>query len=201
MDVLASGPERPPRTRRGRRSLGRLRPAGGSWPPRGTPARLRWALVAAGVLLSLGVVASLRSGVGPVASSPAAPSPAAVPAPPGLAAQLPGPPYDRLPGRTPIPRPTRLPGGELVQGGLPAVGPIGERTATASAELVLGRYCRRPDRYAIAVEDGAEGGWRRSRALAVRVDRSTDPPWVVLELTWTGRAYAWSGRQVQLSNC
>ncbi|HEY6747382.1 MAG TPA: hypothetical protein VI357_16900 [Mycobacteriales bacterium] len=196
MDVLASGPERPPRTRRGPTAFLRSRSLSG----RGRSRRARWTVAAAGVLLSLGVVASLRSAVGPV-EAPSAPRSAAVPTPPGLAAGLPGPPYDRLPGRTPIPRPTRLPGGERVAGSLPAVGPIGERTATASAQLVLGRYCRRPDRYALAVEDGTGGGWRRSRALAVRVDRSSDPPWVVLELTWTGRAYAWSGRQVQLSNC
>lgn len=150
------------------------------------------------MLLTVGGVLALRSTAEPVPPRPAA-EPSVVPAPGGLAAPLPTPPYDRLPGRTPIPRPTPLAGGTVLRGGLPAVGPAGERAATVSAELVLGRYCRRPGRYAVTVEGGS--GWRRPRALAVRIDRSSDPPWVVLELTWTGRAYSWAGRTVQLSNC
>ena len=87
----------------------------------------------------------------------------------------------------------------VLRGALPAVGPLGRPAASASAELVLGRYCRRPGRYAVALD--RVDGWRRVRALAVRLDRSTDPPWIVLELTWTGRAYSWTGRAVQLSTC
>jgi len=153
-----------------------------------------------GVLLVVGAVAALRAGAEPVEPA-AAPGVAGEPtgAPTGLAAVLPRPPYDRLPGRTPIPRPMALDGGKVLRGPLPAVGPAGQRAATASAELVLGRYCRRPGKYAVALDP--EDGWRRLRALAVRTDRSTDPPWVVLELVWTGRSYRWTGGTVQLEMC
>jgi hypothetical protein len=153
-----------------------------------------------GVLLVVGAVAALRTGAEPLERA-AAPGVAGEPtgAPTGLAAVLPGPPYDRLPGRTPIPRPTPVEGGKVLRGNLPPVGPAGQRAATVSAELVLGRYCRRPGKYAVATDP--EYGWRRLRALAVRTDRSTDPPWVVLELVWTGRSYRWTGRTVQLEIC
>ena len=193
MDVLASGPDRPVRTRRGPGL--RLRPPVGRRPSR----HGRRAIAVVGVLLTVCAAVALRSAAEPVEQRPAAKSPRAVPAPEGFGAGLPGPPYDRLPGRTPIPRPTRLAGDELLRGGLPAVGSAGPQAATVSAELVLGRYCRRPAKYAVTVEGGS--GWRRLRALAVRIDRSSDPPWVVLELVWTGRAYSWTGRSVQLSNC
>jgi hypothetical protein len=152
-----------------------------------------------GVLLVVGAVAALRAGAEPVepAAAPGVGEPTG--APTGLAAVLPGPPYDRLPGRTPIPRPTPLDRGKLLRGSLPAVGPAGQRAAIVSAELVLGRYCRRPGKYAVAIDPG--DGWRRLRALAVRTDRSTDPPWVVLELVWTGQSYRWTGRTVQLEIC
>jgi hypothetical protein len=143
-----------------------------------------------------GAVAGLRAGIGPVEQPPAAGAPSETAgAPTGPA----GPPYDRLPGRTPIPEPTLAVGGEILRGPLPVVGSPGPTAARTSAELVLGRYCRRPARYAVAL-DWVER-WQRVRALAVRLDRSTDPPWVVLDLAWTGRAYRWTGRAVQLGTC
>jgi len=151
-------------------------------------------VAAVGVLLAAGAVVALPSATEPVRTPPAEPTPA----PGGLAAVLPGPPYDRLPGRTPIPEPTFL-ADRLLRGSLPAVGAAGGRAATASARLVLGRYCRRPQMYAVTLDP--EDGWRRLRALAIRLDRSTSPPWVVLELAWTGRSYRWTGRSVQLNPC
>ena len=187
MDVLASGPERPPRVRRG---LRRGRP-----PPRVGALRLRRrALTVASVLLTAAGVVALRAG----AERAERRAPHAAGQTDELA-PTPTPPYDRLPGRTPIPEPAAVSRGDLLRGPLPAVGPPGQMAARASAELVLGRYCRRPGRYAVAI-DSVEG-WQRVRALAIRLDRSTDPPWIVLELAWTGRSYRWTGRPVQLGTC
>lgn len=200
MDVLASGPERSPRTRRGsaRRLRVRWAAAIGPRPGRRSAARRR-AVAAVVALLVVRAGVALRSAADPVDTAPAAAATSSTSAPDDLAASAPGPPYDWLPGRKPIPQPTPLAGGKVLRGSLPALGPAGRRAATTSAKLVLGRYCRRPGRYAVALDP--EAGWRRLRALGSRTDRSTDGPWVVLELTWTGRAYSWTGSTVQLSNC
>jgi hypothetical protein len=202
VDLLVSGPDAP-----GggpvERATGAVREAGrrllGARQAAGSRSRRRLA-AAVGVMAAIGAAVALRTAAEQVPPRPAAAPPARVTAAPGgLAASLPGPPYDRLPGRTPIPEPTRAAGGDLLRGGLPAVGRAGSPAATAAAELVLGRYCRRPWRYAVGLD--RVDGWQRVRALALRLDRSTDPPWVVLDLRWTGRAYVWTGQTVQLSNC
>jgi hypothetical protein len=107
------------------------------------------------------------------------------------------PPFDRLPGRTPIPAPS--PTGRALRGTLPAVGGPGKAAAERSAALVLGRYCLEPRRYALSLS--ADLDWRSPTAYALRLDRSYDPLAVRLRLEWTGRSYAWIGSPAQLLSC
>ncbi|HZB50287.1 MAG TPA: hypothetical protein VE547_14430 [Mycobacteriales bacterium] len=195
VDVLSSGPDPgPPGRARLRRALttglARLR----TWP------HSRRLLAVLAVLAAVGVVAALRSGAGPagpVAGSAAGGTGVAtaptVPAPP----DPPGGPYDRLPGRVPIPPPTHA--GWFVRGTLPPTGTVGEPAAQRGALLVLGRYCARPDRYTLTLDPRPD--WRRVDVLVFGLDRSGDPPAVQLQLTWTGRSYAWAGTAVQLNAC
>ena len=199
MDVLASGPERPPRTGRPLVRTPRRGPPRDRLPRPGVATFRRRAGAAVGVVLAVGVAAVLRATAEPIEPRRAGQPAGQLDAEQGLAAPPSEPPFDRLPGRTPIPEPTLAARGEALRGVLPTVGPLGERAAYASARLVIGRYCRRPARYAVTVSP--ERGWHDVRALAVRLDRSSDPPWVVLELTWTGRAYTWTGPTVQLYGC
>jgi hypothetical protein len=193
MDVIGSapkGPPRPPRPRRGGWQAGAARL--GSL----ASIRRRGALGIAAVL-GAGVLLTLRSAAEPV--PPATPDrPARASASPAadLEPRL-SRPFDRLPGRTPIPAP-RLDRGSL-RGRLPAVGGPGRSAAEQSAALVLGRFCRDLERYALSVDGAA--GWRSAVAYAFRLDRSYDPLAVRLRLAWTGRAYEWSGSPAQLLSC
>ncbi len=199
--MLSSGPEPAPPAPPGslRRLLARVRAA-----VRRGPAARRL-VVAVAVLAALGGLAALRSGAGPPAGGPDDDRPVAGPVGGGVAgepdrADLPGaprPPYDRLPGRVPIPPPTHA--GWFVRGTLPPTGQLGRPAALRAAQLVLGRYCARPDRYTITFDPAAD--WRRVDALVFGLDRSGDPPAVQLQLTWTGRSFAWSGTAVQLNAC
>jgi hypothetical protein len=111
-------------------------------------------------------------------------------------ATLPAPPFDDLPGRTPIAEPSRI--ADRLQGRLPVTGSPGKPAAVAAVGLVLGRYCREPDRYVIVVRP-TRADYRSVTGFAIGKDRSNDPPAVTLLLTWTGRAYAWSGYALQLT--
>ena len=110
---------------------------------------------------------------------------------------LPTAPYDRLPGRTPIPAPTAADG--FVRGTLPPVGGPDEPAALRAARLVLGRACYEPAAYALTLKP--EPDWRRVTAFVLTLDRSGDPPRITLLLTWTGRTYDWVGPEVELRVC
>ena len=186
MDVLSSGPAGPHRSRpalvlrwAGQR-LGLLR-------PEGDPIRRRWLGLVLAVLVTAGAIAALRAGAEQAEAPVAGES----------AAALPTPPFDRLPGRVPIPPPTHA--GWFVHGTLPAVGPPGRASAERSAQLVLGRFCARPERYTLTL--APEQDWRGVDVLAFGLDRSGDPPAVRLRLSWTGSSYEWTGAAVQLSAC
>ena len=157
-------------------------------------------LAALVVLVAVGVLAAQRSGAGPVAG-PVAGGQVTGPVGGGVAGPpVPEPsrgPYDRLPGRVPIPSPTHA--GWFVRGTLPATGALGRPAAERAAQLVLGRYCARPDRYTLTHEPRPD--WRRVDVLVFGLDRSGDPPAVQLQLTWTGRSYGWAGTAVQLNAC
>ena len=134
MDLLSSGPERPPQraSRIWRRRSVRLAAV---------------VLVAAAALLLLrstvdsapGAVRSTVDNAGPVVSPPPRPSP----------------PFDRLPGRTPIPEPAQT--GDGLSGPLPAIGGPDKRAAGAAVDLVLGRYCIDPGRYTFTLDPDHDG--------------------------------------------
>ena len=182
MDLLTSGPERP-------RRVGRV------W-------RRRGARLAAAVLVAAAAVVLLRSTVdsSPSGRSGVPPTVAAgptVPLPP-----RPTSPYDRLPGRTPIPAPAQT--GDGVSGPLPAVGGPHKRAAGVAVGLVLGRYCFEPRRYAFTLEpdhDGARQDWRHVDVLVFRLDGGGAGPYQRLFLDWTGRSYRWLAVLNLLQRC
>ncbi len=199
MDVIVSGPEGPPRRRR-RPVLPAVR-SGRLGADATGPGGVRPTVVV--VLVALAAVAAV------VALRASAPSvqprhraEVTSPGPDGGEA-LPPRPFDRLPGRTPIPAPVLLgqagPDGQRLRGRLPALGGPDRAAAAASGELVLGRYCVAPAMYALSVVP--ERGWLQVTGFAFRLDRSADPPWVIVHLVWTGRAYAWTGSLSQLYGC
>jgi hypothetical protein len=133
MDVIDSGPQRP--VGRGARMLRRAVAPAVRRLVRADQRQRQTAAVLAGVVLAAGSVAALRAGL---------PQPVAARGPTWAA--LSGPPYDRLPGRTPIPPPRLISeDGQLVSGELPASTLSPSRAAVRQAvALVLGRYCRDP---------------------------------------------------------
>jgi hypothetical protein len=149
----------------------------------------RWTL-AAGVLVAAAAVLVLRAAAEPIL--PAGPDLVPV----GQSWHRPAGPFDQPPGRTPIPEATvevdRV-GGELP----PADRPY-DAAALQAVELVLGRYCLRPDGYELTLTP--LDGWLSLGALAVRWDRG-DRSLVDISLTWTGRSYRWAGIPDQLRRC
>ncbi len=116
---------------------------------------------------------------------------------PGPAVSLPPrptPPYDRLPGRTPIPVPAQT--GDGLSGPLPAVGGPDKRAAAAAVGLVLGRYCLDPAGYTFTLDpdhDGTREDWHHADVLVFRLNGSGSGPDLRLILNWDGRSYRWLG--------
>ncbi|MEN3356933.1 MAG: hypothetical protein V7637_915 [Mycobacteriales bacterium] len=140
MDVIDSGPERPAgngrrrlrqTSRRVTRRLGAL-----------SRQQRRNGAVLAGVLLAILAMAGLRSGLPASGTETARDTAWAGPA---------GPPYDRLPGRTPImPAILVSEDGQQVDGGVPLFGAApSEAAARGAVDLVLGYYCRNPTAHAV----------------------------------------------------
>lgn len=210
MDVIGSEPERAPRTPvRSALRAARRRRSGSAPAPSG---RRRVLTGVVGVVVATAAVLALRAGTEPVdpyaGTDVADAAPVGTTAPPNVygRVRLQPPPFDRLPGRTPIPNPSVDPADRrMVAGPLPRVGD-GTPTAAnaaAAARLVLGRYCRRPWSYEVAT-DPVDPSWRQVRAVATRAATATRPRIVIdLRLRWdpAGRAYAWSGAVPQLDTC
>jgi len=115
----------------------------------------------------------------------------------------PTPPYDRRPGRTPIPDPARR--GDALSGPLPPVGggPT-KRSAGASVDLVLGRYCLDPRRYTFTLDpdrNGTRDHWHHVNVLVFGLDDSSSGPALRLFLDWTGASYRWLGFLTLLDGC
>jgi hypothetical protein len=194
MDVIGSAPERPLRRARWRRPGWRALPVR----PGRLPSTRRRGVLGLAAVLGAGALLTLRSVAEPVPSAtPDRRAVATGEASADFGPQLRPPPFDRLPGRTRIPAPTRV--GSSLGGTLPAVGGPGKAAAVRSAELVLGRFCREPSRYTVAVGGGPD--WRSATASVFQLERSYAPAAVVLRLEWTGRAYQWRGSPVQLGSC
>ena len=157
---------------------------------------------AVAVVVAAGAMLALRAGTEPIESYGAAAAPPSTVAPPNVYARArPQPPFDHLPGRTPIPNPTAALDRRTLTGPLPRVtdGRPGETAATSAARLVLGRYCRRP--WAFTVTTEPRSGWQQVRAKASR----TVPRRIFLDLRlrWDAprRAYEWTGVIAQLDTC
>jgi hypothetical protein len=152
-------------------------------------------LVAAAALLLLrSTVDTPPSGLAP--STVDSPGPAA-PLPP-----RPTPPFDRLPGRTPIPAPAQT--GDGLSGPLPAIGGPDKRAAGVAVDLVLGRYCLDPGRYTFTLDpdhDGTREDFHHVDVLVFRLDGSGNGPDLRLILDWAGRSYRWIGFLNLLDGC
>jgi hypothetical protein len=204
VDVIGCGPERLPRApvRSALRRAARRRPRTDR--PRAGPAR-RLAVATLSVLVAAGALFALRS-----AAEPVRPPTATAYRDDPLGAdyvygrsRLQPPPFDRLPGRTPIPQPNSTGiDGRTVSGTLPAVGAAPNRaTATESARLVLGRYCRVPNSLAVRVDPRKPGDWQAVRARVTRADPHLERVFINLRLRWNGTAYAWIGAPAELVTC
>lgn len=198
-EVLESGVERPPADSGGQpvvaaaRRWWRSTTAAGPWRRRVT--------VAAAALAAAGAIVALRAGA-PV-PPPEEPVAASAPGPVIIygRARMQPPPFDRLPGRTPIPLPSPVGRpADAVRGTLPITGGTpGETAALSAVRLVLGRYCRYPRAY--QVELVATHAWREVRASVLRRWYGDSARLTTLQLRWTGRSYAWQGWPTELSRC
>jgi hypothetical protein len=182
VDLLSSGPERPP--------------------PRASRVwRRRSVRVAAVVLGAAAALLLLRSAVD---TSPSGLGRSTVddPGPTVSLPPRPTPPYDRLPGRTPIPAPAQT--GDGLSGPLPAIGGPDKRAAAAAVYLVLGRYCFDPGRYTFTLDpdhDGTREDFHHVDVLVFRLDGSGSGPDLRLILDWAGRSYRWLGFLNLLDGC
>jgi hypothetical protein len=200
-EVLESGPARPPAPSGAARLLADARQR---W--RGTTADGPWrrrAVVAAAALAAAGAIVILRAGAPgvPLAEDTAVAGTAHAPAIIYGRPRMQPPPFDRLPGRTPIPLPSPIGRpAEAVRGALPATGPMpDEESVREAARLVLGRYCRHPRAYLVLLDP--KPGWRDVRAIVLRRAYVGDRRLTTLQLRWTGRAYAWQGWPAELARC
>jgi len=182
VDLLSSGPERPP--------------------PRASRVwRRRSVRVAAVVLVAAAALLLLRSAVD---TSPSGLGRSTVddPGPTVSLPPQPTPPYDRLPGRTPIPALAQT--GDGLSGPLPAIGGPDKRAAAAAVYLVLGRYCFDPGRYTFTLDpdhDGTREDFHHVDVLVFRLDGSGSGPDLRLILDWAGRSYRWLGFLNLLDGC
>jgi hypothetical protein len=181
VDLLSSGPRRPPEPR-GRPWLARARRL---WRHRAT--RVGAVVLAAAAALTL-----LQLTGHPQRRPASAPTPTAAAAPS----------FDRLPGRTPIPAPAQT--ADRLSGPLPATGDPGRASATRAANLVLGRYCAEPGRYGLTVEpytDGRSIDFRRLTVVVVDRVLTDSGTEMLLSLVWEGLAYRWFGPLSLVNGC
>ena len=104
------------------------------------------------------------------------------------ASPTPAPPFDRRPGRTPIPAPAQT--GDLLSGPLPVTGPPTSRAATRAAALVLGRFCADLGRYVLTLEpirDGRNPDYHHLGVLVTDRLLTDSGPAMELTLDWDGR--------------
>jgi hypothetical protein len=199
--VLESGVERPPgdgdRARLARAARRWWRGSGAATPRRRRTVAATGALAAAGVLVLLRATAPSMPAEEEAAAAGAASAPMIIY---GRARMQP-PPFDRLPGRTPIPQPSPIGRpAEAVRGSLPATGALGDQAARAAARLVLGRYCRYPRAYLVMLEPNRT--WRDVVATVLQQTSDVEPHRLTtLRLRWTGHAYAWQGWPAELARC
>jgi hypothetical protein len=179
VDLLSSGPERPRRAAR-------------IW-------RRRSVRAAAVILVTAAALLLLRSTVDP---SPSTVDPPVAAGTPATAPPRPTPPFDRLPGRTPIPEPAQT--GDALSGRLPGTGPLGKSAAGRAVDLVLGRYCADPAVYTYTLgpdTDGRAADWHHVDVAVFSLERSGAGPALRLFLDWAGSSYRWLGFLNLLFGC
>ena len=133
-----------------------------------------------------GATRSTVDGIGPTFSPPPGPKP----------------PYDRRPGRTPIPAPAQT--GDGLSGLLPMMTGPDRRAAGTAVDLVLGRYCLEPMRYVFTLDpdhNGTQADWHHVRVLVFDVERSYAGAAMRLFLDWAGPSYRWLGFLNLLDGC
>ena len=133
-----------------------------------------------------GITRSTVDGIGPTFSPPPGPKP----------------PYDRRPGRTPIPAPAQT--GDGLSGLLPMMTGPDRRAAGTAVDLVLGRYCLEPMRYVFTLDpdhNGTQADWHHVRVLVFDVERSYAGAAMRLFLDWAGPSYRWLGFLNLLDGC
>jgi hypothetical protein len=152
-------------------------------------------VTAVAVVALLGLRASVPQ------AAPAAPAAPPRPVPVGL---VPTPPYDRLPGRTPIPAPSLVgEDGQTIGGELPVFAPAPSQLAVRIAvRMILNRFCREPAGHRIHFDPGVGTSWRSATAVVSPPrSRLADRPMIILRLFWTGYTYRWRGSLYQLADC
>jgi hypothetical protein len=157
--------------------------------------------VAALVLVAAAALVTLRS-TGDATPPRAAPSTVDSPGPAFSRPPQPRPPYDRRPGRTPIPAPAQT--GDGLSGLLPAMAGPDRRAAGTAVDLVLGRYCIDPMRYRFDLDpdhDGTRPDWHHVDVLVYDVDRRNAGVMLRLFLDWAGPTYRWLGFLNLLDGC
>ena len=206
-DVLASGEvlESGPQQALGESGLERLANDARRW-ARGADDSakpwLRQAMVATAALAVTAAVVVLRAAAPtiPLAEEAAAADTTSAPVIMYGHPRMQPPPFDRLPGRTPIPLPSPVGRpADAVRGGLPVTGPAGAEAARDAARLILGRYCRYPQAYQI--ELAGQPTWREVSVTVLRQGYTGQRRLTTLRLRWTGRAYAWQGWPTELARC
>jgi hypothetical protein len=132
-------------------------------------------------------------------------TPAAPGGPPSPVRLVPAPPYDRLPGRTPIPAPSLVgEDGQTIGGELPVFAPAPSRLAVRIAvRMILNRFCTEPAVHPVRLDQGVGASWRSATATASPPPRFpfADRPMIVIRLSWTGYTYRWRGSLHQLADC
>jgi hypothetical protein len=186
VDLIESGPEPPARA--GWAAAVRTRVRGRVVRPGRAGRGQRLATVAATGLLSIGLLAGLRAGL-------------AEPAGTATFTAVSLPPYDTLPGRTRVPTPVQgSEDGQVVTGDLPMLSGLDPGVAETAARLVLGRYCRHPDR--LGVTAGQAGRYSAPVSVVDAEDHSRPVATIIVYASRTDPSRVfWRGWLHQLHRC
>jgi hypothetical protein len=116
----------------------------------------------------------------------------------------PTPPFDRLPGRTPIPAPAQT--GTLLSGPLPVIGGPDRPTAGRAAGLIVGRFCADLSRYTLELQPDIDvaahaDDFHHLGVLVTDRELTDSGPAMRLTLDWDSGVYRWTGPLTLLNGC
>jgi hypothetical protein len=114
------------------------------------------------------------------------------------------PPFDQLPGRTPIPAPAQT--GDLLSGPLPVIGGPDRPRALRVAAMIVGRFCADLSRYTLELEPDTNvaahaDDFHHLGVLVTDRELTDSGPAMRLTLDWDHRAYRWTGPLTLLNGC